>query len=123
MVKLSSQHLREVLRWASRQKDKKGRSLLERARESLETGSWLKYNTVLEPSDREFLSDGTPIIYWDCDCPDAQRRKDDNKMCKHALAKLILLHEKELRKSPKWDEWFSHYEQAQIQRALKEFDF
>ena len=122
MVKMSFEQLKEVLEWASRQKDKKGRSLLEKARESIETGSYLKYNTTLETSDREFLSDGTPIVYWDCDCLASNEGKHKDKPCKHVIAHIILAHEEELRKSPKWDRWFSSYYNKQIEKALRAFE-
>ncbi len=113
MVKLSSQQLKEVLRWASRQKDKKGRSLLERARESLTSGSWLKYNTELE------VQDG--CLYWDCDCPDARRRARSRACCKHVIAKLMLLHERELSESQQWAEWFRKYHDRKLEEVLDAF--
>ena len=115
MVKLSLDQLKELFRWASKQKDKKGRSLLERARESIETSSYLKYNTQIE------IKDGN--LYWDCDCRDARKRKHSRACCKHAIAHIILTHEKELRKySRKWDAWFSELENKQIQEALQAFE-
>lgn len=115
MVKLSTAQLKEILRWASRQKDKKGRSLLERARESLETGSYLKYNTTLERA-----SDGA--IEYDCTCPAINHGKHKDKPCKHVIAHIILAHEQELRKSKKWDQWFSSYHDKQIEKALRAFE-
>ena len=122
MVKLSTAQLKAVLGWASRQKDKKGRSLLERAREALMSGSYLKYNTELEASDREFLSDGSPVVYWDCNCPASNRGRHADKPCKHVIAHIILAHESELRKSPRWEEWFSRYHDKQIEEALNAFE-
>jgi len=117
MQKLSLEALKEVFKWASKQKDRKGRSLLERARESLLTKSYLKYTTDVE------IKNG--YLYWDCNCPDARKRKHSRACCKHAIAHLILIHEKELRKhSKKWDAWFREYHQSQtkdIQEVLKTF--
>lgn len=122
MQRLRLKELKELLRWAKKQKDKKGRSLLERARESLTTGSYLKYNTTIEISQREFLEDGTPILYWDCNCPASNHGKHKNKPCKHVIARIILTHEKELRKySSKWDAWFSELADKQIEEALETF--
>ena len=112
MAKVSLEVLKELFRWASRQRDKKGCSLLERASESLLTGSYLKYNTTLELSETEYVN-GHPVIYWDCNCPDAKRKE---KPCKHVFARLIKLHEEELRKhSKKWDEWFKEVENKVLQ--------
>jgi len=121
MKKLSLEALKEVFKWASKQKDRKGRSLLERARESLLKGSYLKYNTSLELSKTEYVNEH-PVIYWDCNCPAASKGKHKNKPCKHVIARLILTHEKELRKhSKKWDAWFTELENKQKQEALKAF--
>ena len=112
MVKVELPKLKELFRWASRQKDRKGRSLLERARESLLTGSYLKYNTTLELSETEYVN-GHPVIYWDCNCSYAKHKE---KPCKHVFARLIKLHEEELRKhSKKWDEWFRELENRVLQ--------
>ncbi len=122
MQKLRLKELKELFRWASKQKDSRGKSLLQRARESIETSSYLKYNTTIEISQREFLEDGTPILYWDCNCPASNHGKHKNKPCKHTIAHIILTHEKELRKhSKKWDAWFSELENKQIQQALETF--
>ena len=114
MQKLSLTELKELFRWASKRKDSKGRSLLQRARESIITGSYHKYNTQIE------IKDGK--LYWDCDCPDARKRKHSRACCKHAIAHIILTHEKELRKhSKKWNAWFSELENKQIEEALETF--
>ena len=111
MVKLNKAQLKEIFGWASRRKDRKGRSLLERARESLMTGSYLKYNTTLE-----MAKDGA--IEWDCDCPYV---KKTGKPCKHVIANLILIHEQELRKSEKWNRFFEEYYNAKIEEVLDAF--
>lgn len=107
MNKLTREQLREVLRWAENQRDKKGRSLLERARESLMSGSYLKYNTEVE------VGEG---VDYDCDCPAMNRGKHKDKPCKHVIAILILIHEKELRAlSKKWDCWFKEFKDRQVE--------
>ena len=111
MVKLSTSQLREVFGWASRQRDARGRSLLERARQSLLSGSYLKYNTILEKAE-----DGA--IEWDCDCPYVQKT---GKPCKHVIANLILIHEQELRKSEKWNRFFEEYYNAKMEEVLDAF--
>jgi hypothetical protein len=110
MEKLSRTQLKEVLGWASRQKDKKGRSLLERARESLLTGSHLKYNTEVD------IAKG--IMEWDCNCPYV---KKTGKPCRHVIAQLILLHEKELSQNPKWAGWFKEYHSHKLEEVLDAF--
>ncbi|NPA40831.1 MAG: SWIM zinc finger family protein [Aquificae bacterium] len=119
MVKLSASQLNEILGWASRQRDAKGRSLLERARQSLLSGSYLKYNTTLEVSQREFLDDGTPVLNWDCTCPYAQKT---GKPCKHVIANLILHHQSYLcEHSKEWRAWFEEFTSKQIEEALDAF--
>jgi len=112
MVKLSTSQLKEVLGWASRQRDAKGRSLLERARQSLLSGSYLKYNTSLSKAE-----DGA--VVWDCDCPYVQKT---GKPCKHVIAHIILAHMEELRESSKaWEEWVNEYWSKQVEEAINAF--
>lgn len=115
MVKLTPQQLGEIFRWAQAKRNKKGLSLLERARESIKAGSYLKYNTTTE------LKDG--LLLWDCNCPDAQRRKDSDAPCKHVIAWLILSNEDTLRTSSRaWDEWFREYHATIEDEVIRAFD-
>ena len=120
MAKLKLSQLKDLFRWASKEKDKKGRSLLERARESLLKGSYLKYNTSLELSKTEYVNEH-PVIYWDCNCPAASKGKHKNKPCKHVFALLILSHKDQLIKNKKWARWFQNYEQKQEKQTLEAF--
>lgn len=118
MKKLKLSQLKDLFRWARGQKDRKGRSLLERARESLLKGSYLKYNTAVEISEEAI--NGYSIIYWDCNCPSATKR-NTKKPCKHVFARLILMHEKELSESKRWREWFEEYHNQKMEETLKAF--
>jgi len=120
-MKATLKQIKELLRWASKEKDRKGRSLLERARESLRTGSYLKYNTTVEVSQRDKLSDGSPIIWWDCNCPASNKGRHKNKPCKHVIARFILMHKEELSKNSKWAQWFKELEEEKLAQVPEEF--
>ena len=126
MNKLTLSQLRKLLRWASRQRDKKGRSLLERAKDSLIKGTYRHYNVEVEISAKESLADGHPKVYFDCTCPAINKGRYKDKPCKHVVAKMVLVHENLLRQSSEeWDRWFEEYHQAEAERieeALKAFE-
>lgn len=109
-MKLRKEELREVFEWASKQKDKKNRSLLQRARDSLLTGSYWRYNTIV-------WRDGKTLKY-ECDCEWAKRRRE---ACKHVIAYLILANEETLKNSKKWRKFFEEY-YAKVEEVLKVFD-
>jgi len=83
------------LRWASTQFDEKGRSLLERARESMETGSYKKYVTKVDLQDKTFK----------CTCPDHYYR---GRICKHMVVRAIIMNlDVVFEKSPEWKEFIT----------------
>ena len=106
MRKLSKKRLHHLLWWCTQQKDTKGRTLLERAKESIVNGTYLlRYITNVDIATEE---DPEGIVYFDCTCPFLSKRPHEQRPCKHVIAHLLLIHEKELRESSKkWEEWFS----------------
>jgi len=114
MARLTLRGLTEVLRWASEEKDKKGRSLLERARESLRVNSYKNYR----------VSTDWGGLGFSCTCQAFQR--GGGKPCKHVIAKLLLEHKDILvRASKEWAEWFKQYhalEKERLEAVLRDFD-
>lgn len=86
--------LLSFLKWCQTQKDSQGRTLLERARETLETGSYKKYVTRVNFDTRTFK----------CTCPDHYYR---GRVCKHMVAKALIDNlDVVFEKSPEWKEFF-----------------
>ena len=92
--------LSEFLEWAKEEKDKRGRSLLERARDSLLSGSFHRYN----PTENS------------CTCPYFRRT---GKTCKHMVALVILRNRKALEKNSRWREFFREYDR-QVEKVVEE---
>lgn len=112
--------LEHLFQWAVAQKDKKGRTLLERAREYLLEHPYAdKYQTeiaILPETDGR----GFNVIEWHCTCGHA--KKKDTPICKHAIAKIILMERETLEASPKWKTFFEEYDRK-ISKLLEDFQW
>lgn len=104
-VKATKEELREIFSWAKEEKDKRGKSLLERGRISLITGSYKQYNTEIFRDEYGML-DGT------CSCPSWRK----NGYCKHVIAHIIINNIEHLKQYKKWKEWIEKYN---IEEKLK----
>ncbi len=93
--------LTEFLRWAVKQKDRKGVSLLQRARDTLLSGSHIKYNPTA----------------GSCSCP---YFRNTGKTCKHMVAVVILRNRKVLERNERWREFFREYDRR-IEEAFSGF--
>ena len=107
MKKLSLERLKDLFTWCSMQKDKEGRSLLERARDSLSSATYLKYTTKVEITENE-------EIHFYCDCPYLLNNPKQQKPCKHVIVKIIVEHADLLMAhSQKWREWLTPWLEKQ----------
>lgn len=115
-ARLSKKQLAGLLKVLAEAKDKKGRSLLERARAYLlEHPKADKYETSIDYT----LEEGKLYVDWDCSCRDANRHNHDGLACKHVVALLILDHREILESNPNWAKWFEEYDKV-LQRAEEE---
>ncbi|MEM2947131.1 MAG: SWIM zinc finger family protein [Candidatus Bathyarchaeia archaeon] len=117
-IRLSRKQLASLTKSLQTQKDKKGRSLLQRAREYLmEHPKADKYTTTITYT----LEDGKLFVDWDCSCKDADRHHNDGLACKHAVALLILEHRDILETHKGWADWFKQYDEVLKKAVEKEF--
>lgn len=125
--RLSRKQLEGLFKTFAQVKDKKGRSLLQRAREYLlEHPKADKYATAITYT----LEDGKLFVDWDCTCKDADKHREGTA-CKHTVALLLLDHRDILETSSNWREWFKEYDQAlrkaeeteeeRIRKAIEDF--
>lgn len=119
-ARLSRKQLASLTKLLAESKDKKGRSLLERARAYLlEHPKADKYTTTITYT----LEDGKLFIEWDCTCKDADRHHNDGLACKHAVALLILDHRDILETNKGWADWLKQYDEAfkkAVEKEVKE---
>jgi len=96
--------LRKLLKEAKETKDRKGMSLLERARASLLSGSFHRYNATTNS----------------CDCP---YRRRTGRTCKHMVAAVILSFREKLERHPKWREFFRELDRRreEVLEAFSDF--
>jgi len=114
-ARLSKRQLASLFKLLAESKDKKGRSLLERARAYLlEHPKADKYATSIDYT----IEDGKLFIEWDCTCKDADRHNHDGLACKHVVALLILEHRDILERNPNWADWFKQYDEV-LKKAVE----
>ncbi len=114
-ARLSMKQLTSLFKLLAESKDKKGKSLLQRARDYLlEHPKADKYATSIDYT----VENGKLFVDWDCTCKDADRHSHDGLACKHVVALLILEHRDILERNPNWADWFKQYDQA-LKKAVE----